>query len=158
MRWNRSGPPYRRRGMKTLTAIAALTLTLTVAACGEEKSPAATPPQTTTPPGTALTVTFDADGKGTGAVKTWTLTCDPAGGDHPDAASACASLASAKDPFAPLAADAVCTDIFGGPSVATIKGTWRGQPVDARYSRENGCNISRWDALATVIPEKPASA
>lgn len=141
--------------MKTLTVIAAVALVITVAACGDETSPASAP--ATTSPGTALTITFDANGKGTD-VKTWTLTCDPAGGDHPDAVGACAALAAAKDPFAPLAKDAICTDIYGGPSVATIKGTWRGQPVDARYSRENGCQISRWDAVAKAIPAEPASS
>jgi hypothetical protein len=141
--------------MKTLIVVAVVAVTLAATACGDEASPGAAP-QTTNPTGTSLTITFDGDGKGTD-VKTWTLTCDPAGGDHPDAAGACAALAAAKDPFAPVPKDAVCTDIYGGPSVATIKGSWRGQPVDARYSREDGCQISRWDAVQKAIPAQPAS-
>jgi hypothetical protein len=141
--------------MRSLTAIAAVSLVVTFAACGEETSPGSAP-ATTNPPGTALTITFDADGKGVD-VKTWTLTCDPPGGDHPDAAGACTTLAAAKDPFAPVPKDAICTDIYGGASIATIKGSWRAAPVDARYSRENGCHISRWDAVQKVIPAQPAS-
>jgi hypothetical protein len=141
--------------MNPVTAIAAVALMVAVASCGDDSAPGAAP-QPTSPAGTALTITFDSDGKGTD-VKTWTLTCDPAGGDHPDAAGACGALAAAKEPFAPLAKDAICTEIYGGPSIATIRGSWRGQPVDVRYSRENGCNISRWDAVTKAIPAHPAS-
>lgn len=139
--------------MKTLTAIAAA-LVITAAACGDDSAPGAAPAPAN--PGTSLTITFDSDGKGSD-LKTWTLTCDPAGGDHPDAQGACTTLAAANEPFAPLPTDAICTEIYGGPSIATIKGSWRGQPVDARYTRENGCNISRWDAAGQAIPAQPAS-
>ena len=64
----------------------------------------------------ALTVVVD-DGSGTSS--TWTLTCAPdgtPGGDHPDAASACAALAAATvDPFAPVPRDRMCTQVYGGP-------------------------------------------
>lgn len=84
-----------------------------------------------------------------------TLECDPAGGDHPDPSAACAALAAAseggRDPFAPTPADAVCTQLYGGPQTATVTGTWRGAPVDARFDRTNGCEISRWDALEALL-------
>lgn len=99
----------------------------------------------------SLTVTLAADAKGTG-LQTWTLTCEAPGGDHPDAAAACRTLQAIEQPFAPLPRDAICTEIYGGSAVATIKGSWRGTPVDARYTRENGCHISRYDALGPVLP------
>jgi hypothetical protein len=44
-----------------------------------------------------------------------------------------------------------CTMIFGGPQVATVKGTWRGKPVDARFARDNGCEIARWNKAKPLI-------
>lgn len=96
-----------------------------------------------------LTITVQ-DGAG-GAPRTWTLTCDPPGGDHPDPAGACAAIGAARRPFAPVPADMACTQVYGGPETATITGTWRGEPVDAAYRRTDGCEIARWTALAPVF-------
>jgi hypothetical protein len=96
-------------------------------------------------------VTLDADGKGT-ATKTWTVICDPPRGDHPDPTGACSQLAAAEQPFTPLPTDIMCTEIYGGPATAKITGMWDGQPVSATYSRHNGCEIARWDALSKVLP------
>ena len=102
--------------------------------------------------GGELTVTVDlGDGS---APATWTLTCAPPGGSHPAPEQACAALASAKDPFAPVPRDMMCTEIYGGPQTATIKGTWGGQMVIARYQRNNGCEIARWDRLEAVFQTK----
>ncbi len=100
----------------------------------------------------SLTVTVDrGDGS---APTTWTLTCDPPSGTHPAPEKACAALAAVADPFAPVPRDAVCTEIYGGPQTATIRGTWRGSTVIARYQRNNGCEIARWDRLAAVFQTK----
>ncbi len=41
----------------------------------------------------------------------------------------------------------------GGPQEAAITGTLAGQPVDARVTRANGCEIDTWDRmLAGVLP------
>ena len=97
----------------------------------------------------ALTVTVvDAPGA---APRTWTLTCDPPGGDHPRPAEACAAIDAAPDPFAPVPPDRACTMIYGGPQTATVTGTWRGQRVDASYRRTDGCEIARWEALSAVL-------
>ena len=85
-----------------------------------------------------------------------TLTCDPAGGDHPNAEAACAKLAEAgAQIFEPVPADQACTMIFGGPQTATITGTFQGENVDASFSRANGCEIDRWDALGTEVFDVP---
>ncbi len=83
--------------------------------------------------------------------KTWTLTCDPAGGTHPDPAGACAALAAVKAPFAPLPSDLACTQIYGGPQTATVTGTYRGKPVNTTFSRTDGCQIARWDGLQALL-------
>ncbi|MFD9465612.1 SSI family serine proteinase inhibitor [Streptomyces sp. NPDC060027] len=101
-----------------------------------------------------LTVTVH--GAGGGADGTFELACHPAGGSHPDAAEACDRLDRkttwGKDPFAPVPPDTLCTMQYGGPATAHVTGTWAGRPVDARYDRSDGCEISRWNALVPLLP------
>jgi hypothetical protein len=40
-----------------------------------------------------------------------------------------------------------CTQIYGGDQLATITGAG----VQASFSRANGCEIARWDALRPVL-------
>lgn len=123
-------------------AIAALLL----AACGTEDESLVTGSGS----GDTYTVTLAADD--TSPPTTWRLECEPAGGDHPDAAAACAAIKAAANPFEPVPADMACTEIYGGPGVATVSGVRQGKRVEARYTRTNGCEISRWDAIGAVIP------
>jgi hypothetical protein len=44
-------------------------------------------------------------------------------------------------------ADAICTEIYGGPDVATITGDIDGTAVDTTVDRANGCGIDDWDSL-----------
>ena len=104
---------------------------------------------TENPPGdtgaTELMIMVD---DGAGAKITWTLTCDPPGGTHPDPAAACRALhAHGAKALPPVRKDVACTQIYGGPQKATISGTWQGQRVRSSFSRVNGCEISRWDQL-----------
>lgn len=47
----------------------------------------------------------------------------------------------------------ICTEIYGGPDVATINGTMDGQAVGTTVDRTNGCGISEWDdLLAGLLP------
>ncbi|MFP5218133.1 MAG: SSI family serine proteinase inhibitor [Actinomycetes bacterium] len=85
----------------------------------------------------------------------WTLVCEQGGaasGDHPEAAAACAHLLDADEPFAPLPEDRICTQVYGGPQTAHVTGTWRGEEVDLRLSREDGCAIAQWDGLGPLLP------
>lgn len=84
----------------------------------------------------------------------WTLKCNPPGGSHPDAKKACAALAKSKNPFKATPKNRMCTQIFGGPQKAKIDGTWNGAKVDATFSRKNGCEIDRWNAIKTVLNQK----
>lgn len=107
-------------------------------------------PASVSPAGDALTVVVD---DGNGSTRTWELTCsaDGPGGDHPDAENACAAIAAARDPWAPVPADTACTMVYGGPQTATVTGTWGGVAVEARFARNDGCEIGRWDRLAPLL-------
>lgn len=84
---------------------------------------------------------------------TWTLRCEPTGGDHPDPDAACAALTAVDDPFGPVAPPKRCAEIPGGEeSVAEIEGDYRGRPVNSRFSHENACVSGRWDRIAPVFP------
>lgn len=112
--------------------------------------PTATDPQQPAVPTADLTITLDESGDGT--TRTFTLTCDPVGGDHPDPDAACRALADAgPEPLRPVPRNVGCTDLWGGPQVATVRGTVDGQRVDTRFDRTNGCEIGRWDALAPLL-------
>ena len=90
---------------------------------------------------------------GSGAKTTWTLTCDPAGGTHPDPDAACRALGThGATALPPVRKDVACTQLYGGPQQATITGTWQGRPVRSSFSRVNGCEISRWDLLRGLLP------
>ncbi|MCR4514838.1 subtilase-type protease inhibitor [Aeromicrobium sp. 50.2.37] len=99
-----------------------------------------------------IEVRTDADAEPT----TMTLECDPTGGDHPQAQEACDALASAgADVLEPVPADQACTMIYGGPQTATVKGTVDGADVDATFTRENGCEVDRWERLGTTFFDVP---
>jgi hypothetical protein len=111
-----------------------------------EPSPAA-PGQ---PGDTNLTIVID---DGSGSTTTWRLTCDPAGGTHPDAKAACHALeANGAAALPPVPKDKACTQIYGGPETATVTGTWKGQQVMSRFARNDGCQISRWKLMAGLLP------
>jgi len=173
--------PTTRRGRRPALAAAgalAAAATLLLGACGDGQGGAATSPgapatggsvtpspePSTTPSeqspapsttdratgATDLTIVLD---DGSGSTRTWRLTCDPAGGTHPDAAAACKALEDhGATALPPVPKDRMCTQIYGGPEKATVKGTWRGKPVNSAFSKTNGCEISRWKSMAGLLP------
>lgn len=77
-----------------------------------------------------------------------------AGGDHPGPDAACADLyqaLSAGNPLAPVPADAICTQQYGGPETAELVGTVGDTQVSASFSLTDGCEIARWQALGAVL-------
>jgi alkanesulfonate monooxygenase SsuD/methylene tetrahydromethanopterin reductase-like flavin-dependent oxidoreductase (luciferase family) len=76
---------------------------------------------------------------------------------HPAPEKACQQLSDLADPFAPTPRDAVCTEIYGGPAVAEVQGLYRGETIDARFARTDGCEIARWDRHAFLFPVEPGS-
>ena len=98
---------------------------------------------------TALEISVTPGGEA--PTKIWTLRC-PDGGTLPDAAEACEQLSKMDDPFAPVPKDTACTQVYGGPQEADVRGTFRGRPVQAHFDRGNGCEIERWDKVAFLFP------
>lgn len=105
------------------------------------------------PAETQLTITVGEAGAGDG---TYTLECAPTGGTHASPGDACERLdqltAEGVNPFKAVSRDAACTQQYGGPETARVQGTWQGRPVDATFSRTDGCQISRWNSLVPVLP------
>ncbi|MER7309299.1 hypothetical protein E5082_12295 [Streptomyces griseoluteus] len=101
-------------------------------------------------------LTLFVHGAGPGRDGVRQLFCHPEGGDHPDPADACRVLDEntrwGQDTFAPVPPDSICTMIDGGPATAHVTGSWAGRPVDADFSRRNGCEIARWDRLVPFLP------
>jgi hypothetical protein len=128
--------------MRIIVALATLAL---LAGCGEDE-PAAAPT-----PGAAalaeLTVTVDADGNGGTKPRTADVRCETQGDSQ-----TCRAVADmTAETFAPTRGDVACTQQYGGPETATVAGTLRREPIDARFSRENGCEISRWKAVEPLL-------
>jgi hypothetical protein len=121
-----------------LTALL-VAIALTAAACAKGPGGA-----------TSLTISVAENGKRSQAV-TYTLRCRPAAGTHPNPAAACAALDSLKAPFAKPLRSMICTQIWGGPERAWVSGRYRGAAVSASFSRQNGCEIARWDAMKPVL-------
>lgn len=126
-------------------ALALVALALLAGGCGEDDEEAAAP----SPSGSLaeLTVTVDKDGKGGADAKSTDVRCDAAGD------SALCGTVGAIEPktFEATPGDVACTQQYGGPETATIKGTLDGKPVDASFSRTNGCEIARWEAAKALL-------
>jgi hypothetical protein len=117
---------------------------LAAAGCGEDDAEQPAAPDAAL---ADLTVTVDRDGDGGAAPEEQRIECAAAG----DSAACRAAAALEPADLAPVPRDTACTLQFGGPEVAIVKGTLRGEPVDARFSKENGCEISRWQAAEPLL-------
>jgi hypothetical protein len=122
--------------------LALVACALALASCGDD---AAT---TTAPPAAELTVTVRPEGPG-GAVRERRVECGRVG---PGAAKpVCRQLSAGR--LAPVPRTTPCTAIYGGPFVARVAGTLRGEHVDARFSLEDGCEIARWERNRSLLGE-----
>ena len=106
---------------------------LVLAGCGAEDDAVAPADPT---PATQLTVRVDPDGKGPEPAKQ-------------------AEVRSARGlrqaDLEPVPDDVACTEQFGGPETATISGRLDGREVAARFARNNGCEIARWEKVAPLL-------
>lgn len=83
-------------------------------------------------------------------------------GDVPagvDAATACLSIGTEEsrmllDPN--IMIDRACTEIYGGPEIATVGGVLDGLEVEYEISRTNGCGIDDWDRVFAGLVPPPA--
>ena len=122
-------------------ALLAVTTLVVLAGCGGGHTDAADGPAT------VVTLIFTVGS----TVKTNTLDCaTPSAGDKKTCELLEKLPASA---FKPSPKDQACTMIYGGPEVATIKGTVNGNKVDATYNRTNGCEIDRYTKVEPIFAE-----
>lgn len=117
-------------------AAALLAAVLLLWACGEEERPADRGADT----GTRLEVEVRPEGPD-GPVERRTVTDPPPGITPSD--------------FEPVPGDVACTEIYGGPATATVRGTLAGEPIDAQFSRTDGCQMARWDAVEPLLGKVP---
>ncbi len=85
---------------------------------------------------------------------TWQLTCRPAGGTHPATKLACQEIRDATAPFKKPPKLEMCTKIYGGEAVAKVTGRWAGKRINRTFTREDGCEIARWDQLQLTLSGK----
>jgi hypothetical protein len=113
---------------------------LLVAGCGSEEDGEDPPAGGSAPATTELSVTVWPQGRG-GPVRKRQVECP--------GAAVCGELS--EQSFAPVPGNMACTAIYGGPGVARVTGTLRGQPVDESFSLEDGCQIARWEQNRALL-------
>lgn len=109
----------------------------------------------------SLNIRYD---DGAGNARRATLTCDGEGSRatgflrHRNAARLCAR-AYTLERFLGRAPDntRACTEVFGGPDRAVIRGNIRGTAVARRFGRSDGCEIADWDRAQRLLP-RPVGA
>jgi len=90
-----------------------------------------------------LTITLFPQGT-TGPKQEWVVRCP--------GAKTCARLEEGgRSLFLPTPRGILCTDIYGGPQVAYVRGTLDGRRIWARFARNDGCQISRWNRVAFLL-------
>ena len=93
----------------------------------------------------ALTITYWDDEQSPASFQRWTLRCNPLGGTLPNRRHACTKLSTLTlGAFAQVPKNVLCTQIYGGPQKAVVKGTIGSARIWASFRRRNGCEISRW--------------
>lgn len=97
-------------------------------------------------PATSLRLTLAHPGAG--ASRSVTLNCEPAGGDHPEAARACSELNGSGGKLAHAPDGRMCTAVHS-PVIARAEGRWRGEPV--RFRAEYGNDCAMWSRTGTVF-------
>ena len=117
----------------------ALACLLVVAGCGSDDDGGDSPGGSSAP-ATQLSVTVWPKGPD-GPARTRSVECP--------GAPFCGELSPQS--FAPVPRDMACTAIYGGPSVAHVRGSVRGEPVDERFSLEDGCQIDRWERNRALL-------
>ncbi len=101
---------------------------------------------------TDLRIVAWPEGPDSGNARVWYLRCGPSGGTVPRPGAACGRLAALERPFAPVPKDVACSEIYGGPQVARVVGTFRGRRVWATFRRTDGCEIARWNRVRFLFP------
>ena len=133
------------RGRRRGAALAFLGC-LALAGCGDDDGAADSGGQGEA--ATELTITLDPDGRGGAAALEAAVSCP---GDDAPVCDAVGALPA--DPAAAVPPQTACTEIYGGPEIADVQGTFRGKPVNTRFLRTDGCEIARWNRVRFLFPD-----
>ncbi len=135
-----------RRGARAGLPVIALAILLAAAGCGDEEDPTSGDPFGEGD--AALTVTLDPDGPdGQEEELSEEVNCEEASDDAP-----CLAVQDLEtSDLDPAPADQPCTEIFGGPDVATVEGEVNGEDINAELNRSNGCEIERFDRAVPLL-------
>lgn len=134
-----------------------LALLLILVACGGDET-ATDQNGSTDYPDASLEITYEHPET---ASHTYSVTCsdDTARleGAELDGEAACTALSDlqVRSRLLDGPADRACTEIYGGPETALIRGTIDGQDVDTVIDRTDGCGISDWDNLLSELLPPP---
>jgi hypothetical protein len=105
-------------------------------------TPAAAAPTAPAPDSTLVLAVLPADHSGVPS-RLATLECDPDGGSHATAGSACDDLRLVDGDIPALADEhGICTRVYQ-PVTAIAAGTWEGNPVAYRETFSNRCVLLR---------------
>ncbi|GGU06994.1 SSI family serine proteinase inhibitor [Actinomadura citrea] len=99
-------------------------------------------------PETSLRLSVTHPGGNTSGSRTVTLRCDPAGGEHPEAARACLELNGSGGRFEHRPDGRMCTAVHA-PVVVRAEGRWKGRP--ARFQAEYGNDCVMQSRTGTVF-------
>lgn len=127
---------------RTLLAATAVLGTALVPAGASAQPPPATDSDPAVPR-SANVMRLTVDG-GPGGHRTVMLTCNPAGGTHPQSAAACADLSRVNGNFENLGqkrSNTMCTMIYR-PITVTATGTWEDSSVDYGDEYPNACVLT----------------
>lgn len=47
--------------------------------------------------------------------------------------------------------DRICTQVYGGPATARVRGRIAGRPIDRRFARTDGCRIDDWNRAVALL-------
>jgi hypothetical protein len=123
---------------------ASCALALLISACGGSDDDT----KDASPPAADLTVSVYPRGPD-GPVRKRHIRCDRLG---PNGKGECRNLAGLRaEQLDPVPAGTACTQIYGGPATARVRGRLAGTEVDARFDRSDGCQIERWDRNRVLL-------
>lgn len=123
--------------------LAALAFAVGAGVAGESTS------STATAKPVSLTITYWPDEQVPGTSDRWTVRCNPPGGTLSNRKTACRKLARlAPAAFAPVPPGSICTQVYGGPQKAVVRGKMGTQRIWASFRRRDGCEIDRWQRFS----------
>ncbi len=138
--------------MKPLPAVAMCTLALAAAGCADDDDDE--PGRAPAPAAEARLEVVVRPAEGEAPVRQVQIACEVSGTDA--SIATCRRLRGvSRADLAPVPEGVACAEIYGGPAVATVRGTLGGEPVDARFNLTDACEIARWRRNRALLGPVP---